>query len=53
MSLQEIQKGAHKHFMLKEILEQPEVLENCMRGRLNVEEGLVKMEGVSRYARLK
>lgn len=25
MSLHEIQKGSHKHFMLKEILEQPEV----------------------------
>ena len=35
MSLQEIQKGEYKHFMLKEICEQPEVLENCMRGRLN------------------
>ena len=25
LSLHEIQKGAHKHFMLKEIMEQPEV----------------------------
>merc|ERR1719240_1094968 len=36
LSLQEIQKGSHKHFMLKEIMEQPEVLENCMRGRIRV-----------------
>jgi len=47
LSLQEIQKGEYKHFMLKEIFEQPEVLENCMRGRLLVEEGVVKMAGLS------
>ena len=47
MSLQEIQKGAHKHFMLKEIMEQPEVLENCMRGRLNAEDGILKMDGIT------
>jgi len=48
LSLHEIQKGAHKHFMLKEILEQPEVLENCMRGRINLAEGMIKMEGLTR-----
>ena len=48
LSLQEIQKGAHKHFMLKEIMEQPEVMENTMRGRINVEECLVKMDGLNR-----
>uniref|UniRef100_A0A7S0P2V0 glutamine--fructose-6-phosphate transaminase (isomerizing) n=1 Tax=Calcidiscus leptoporus TaxID=127549 RepID=A0A7S0P2V0_9EUKA len=37
MSLHEIQKGSFKHFMLKEIAEQPEVLENAMRGRLLAE----------------
>jgi len=47
LSLQEIQKGEYKHFMLKEIFEQPEVIENCMRGRLLVDEGIVKMAGLS------
>ena len=47
LSLQEIQKGSHKHFMLKEIMEQPEVLENCMRGRLKPDEGVINMAGVT------
>jgi len=47
LSLQEIQKGSHKHFMLKEIMEQPEVLENCMRGRLKVDETTINMAGIS------
>ena len=49
LSLQEIQKGSHKHFMLKEIFEQPEVLENCMRGRLNFDDAILKMDGISRF----
>jgi glucosamine--fructose-6-phosphate aminotransferase (isomerizing) len=49
MSLQEIQKGEYKHFMLKEICEQPEVLENCMRGRLNHETGDVNLGGLSPF----
>ena len=32
MTLQEVQKGEYRHFMLKEICEQPEVLANAMRG---------------------
>jgi len=48
MSLHEIQKGSHKHFMLKEILEQPEVMENCMRGRLHMAEGEIRMDGITR-----
>jgi glucosamine--fructose-6-phosphate aminotransferase (isomerizing) len=28
-------KGAFEHYMLKEIYEQPEALENCLRGRLD------------------
>ncbi len=31
----EADKGAFDHFMLKEIYEQPEALENCLRGRLD------------------
>jgi len=47
LSLQEIQKGSHKHFMLKEIMEQPEVLENCMRGRvLHAGDAVIQMAGL-------
>jgi glucosamine--fructose-6-phosphate aminotransferase (isomerizing) len=31
----EADKGVFEHFMLKEIYEQPEALENCLRGRLD------------------
>ncbi len=33
-NLDQIEKGGFKHFMLKEIFEQPESLQNAMRGRL-------------------
>ena len=36
MTRVQIEKGGFKHFMLKEIMEQPVALENCMRGRVKV-----------------
>ncbi len=33
-SVEEIEKGNFKHFMLKEIFEQPEVIRNTIRGRI-------------------
>ncbi len=44
------QKQGYPHFMLKEIMEQPEVVVNCLRGRLNAEEGLVHMRGLYEHA---
>lgn len=46
MSLDEIDKGGYPHFMLKEIMEQPESVRNSMRGRLLVDEGTVKLGGI-------
>ncbi len=46
-SLDEIEKGGYKHFMLKEIMEQPATLRNAMRGRLNFEEGTVRLNGLN------
>jgi len=34
MSLEEIEKAGYPHFMLKEIMDQPNALRNAMRGRL-------------------
>ncbi len=34
-SIDEIEKGGFKHFMLKEIFEQPKTIENTLRGRIN------------------
>jgi glucosamine--fructose-6-phosphate aminotransferase (isomerizing) len=35
-TLDSIEKGGYSHFMLKEIMEQPTSLENCMRGRVKL-----------------
>ena len=44
--LEEAQKGGYSHFMLKEIMEEPETIENALRGRLMIEEGGVKLGGL-------
>jgi glucosamine--fructose-6-phosphate aminotransferase (isomerizing) len=44
--LAQIERGGYKHFMLKEIHEQPETIRNGMRGRLLAEEGAVKLGGL-------
>ncbi|OHA67763.1 MAG: glutamine--fructose-6-phosphate transaminase (isomerizing) [Candidatus Wildermuthbacteria bacterium RIFCSPHIGHO2_02_FULL_45_25] len=44
--VQEAQKGGYEHFMLKEIMEQPESIENTMRGRVIAEEGLARLGGL-------
>ena len=46
MSLEEIDRGGYAHFMLKEIMEQPEVVSNSMRGRNLIEKGLTKLGGL-------
>ena len=46
MSLEEIDKGGYPHFMLKEIMEQPESVFNSMRGRLLFEDGNAKLGGL-------
>ncbi|PIS39615.1 MAG: glutamine--fructose-6-phosphate transaminase (isomerizing) [Candidatus Nealsonbacteria bacterium CG08_land_8_20_14_0_20_38_20] len=43
---EETEKGACPHFMLKEIMEEPETIENATRGRLLFEEGAVKLGGL-------
>jgi len=42
-----IERGGHAHFMLKEILEQPESLRNTLRGRLLEDEGTVRLGGLN------
>jgi glucosamine--fructose-6-phosphate aminotransferase (isomerizing) len=46
-SLDEIEKGGFDHFMLKEICEQPQTIQNTMRGRLVIEEGFSKLGGLN------
>jgi len=45
--IEEIEKGGYEHFMLKEIMEQPETVRNSMRGRVLLEEGNAKLSGLN------
>jgi glucosamine--fructose-6-phosphate aminotransferase (isomerizing) len=47
---EEASKGGYPHFMLKEIHEAPEVLENAIRGRLIAKEGRAKLGGIESVA---
>lgn len=49
LSLEQIEKGGYEHFMLKEIFEQPKSVLDTMRGRLLVDEGVIKMAGIWDY----
>jgi len=44
--IEQAEKGGYEHFMLKEIMEEPNVIEDAMRGRLLEEEGSVKLGGL-------
>jgi len=50
-SAEEAQKGGHEHFMLKEILEAPDVIENTTRGRIIPLKGSVKLGGLETVAK--
>ncbi|MCI0331391.1 MAG: glutamine--fructose-6-phosphate transaminase (isomerizing) [candidate division Zixibacteria bacterium] len=45
-SLEEAEKEGFAHFMQKEIFEQPNTLENCLRGRLNFTDGTARLSGL-------
>lgn len=45
--LAQAEKGGFKHFMLKEIMEQPESIRNSLRGRIIAEEGKAVLGGLS------
>jgi glucosamine--fructose-6-phosphate aminotransferase (isomerizing) len=44
--VEQAEKGGFDHFMLKEIMEEPNVIEDALRGRLLPEDGLVKLGGL-------
>ena len=45
-NVKEAQKGEYSHFMMKEIMEQPESISNSLRGRLVLDSGLAKLGGL-------
>ncbi|CAM4196245.1 glutamine--fructose-6-phosphate transaminase (isomerizing) [Gillisia limnaea] len=46
LNLEQIEKAGYDHFMLKEIYEQPDAITDTYRGRMLVEEGIIRMAGV-------
>jgi glucosamine--fructose-6-phosphate aminotransferase (isomerizing) len=44
--IEEIEKSGFDHFMLKEICEQPETIQNTYRGRINFDTGIAKLGGL-------
>ncbi len=49
MEIDALEKGGYDYFMMKEIHEQPTTIADAMRGRLNGEEGWVKLGGMEQY----
>jgi glucosamine--fructose-6-phosphate aminotransferase (isomerizing) len=45
-TLDQIELSGHDHFMHKEIFEQPTSMENCLRGRVDLPEGMVRLGGL-------
>ena len=51
MDLQQIELAGYDHYMLKEIMEQPEALRTCLRGRVDTREGRIVLGGLANLAR--
>ncbi|MCC6413633.1 MAG: glutamine--fructose-6-phosphate transaminase (isomerizing) [Saprospiraceae bacterium] len=49
LEIEQLEKGGYDYFMLKEIFEQPTTIAECMRGRMNAEEGWVRLGGMEEY----
>ena len=46
LNLEQIEKDGYEHFMLKEIHEQPNAITDTYRGRMLVNEGIIRMAGI-------
>ncbi len=49
LEIEQLEKGGYPHFMLKEIFEQPATIAECMRGRMNAQEGWVRLGGMEEF----
>lgn len=49
MELERLEKGGYEYFMLKEIHEQVKTIGDGMRGRMNANEGWIRLGGVAEY----
>lgn len=50
MKIESLEKGGYDYFMLKEIHEQAGTISDCMRGRMNAEEGWIHLGGVEEFS---
>ena len=51
MNLEQIELGGYAHYMLKEIMEQPNALRTCLSGRIDPREGRVVLGGIAHCGR--
>lgn len=49
LEIEQLEKGGYDYFMLKEIFEQPVTIAECMRGRMNADEGWVRLGGMEEH----
>ena len=49
--LEQIELGGYEHYMLKEIMEQPQALRLCLKGRIDTRAGQVVLGGISERQR--
>ena len=49
MKIEMLEKGGYDYFMLKEIHEQPTTISDCMRGRLNADDGWIMLGGLEEH----
>ncbi|MGL4629758.1 MAG: glutamine--fructose-6-phosphate transaminase (isomerizing) [Leadbetterella sp.] len=49
LELEAIEKGGYDHFMLKEIMEQPRSIADCMRGRINPDSATIQLGGMRNH----
>ncbi|WP_432799839.1 glutamine--fructose-6-phosphate transaminase (isomerizing) [Poriferisphaera sp. WC338] len=51
MNLDQIELGGYPHYMLKEIMEQPTSIRNCLRGRIDKRENRIVLGGIDEFKR--
>ncbi len=51
LNLEQIELGSYPHYMLKEIMEQPNAIGDCLRGRVDERHGRVVLGGLGKLAR--
>lgn len=49
LQIEAIEKGGFDHFMLKEIFEQPNSIQDSFRGRMSVQRNEIKMSGIDEH----